>query len=179
MTIRGEVFFLTGLAAALAAGWAGLPRALDRRIPQPMEFSHKVHAEKAGQSCEDCHRFRADGSFAGIPPLDRCAGCHAAPMGATAAEKKFIAEYVTPGREPRWAAESAQPENVYFSHITHVKRGKVKCESCHGNVGSSNALPPVYVDRISGYSGKVMSMDACVECHRQRGLEFSCLGCHK
>jgi len=177
--IRGEIVFTAGMAVALAAGWAGFPRGMDRRVPQPVAFSHKVHAEKAGQACEDCHAFRADGSFAGIPPLERCTGCHTAPMGTTAAEKRFIDQYVTPAREPRWTADSAQPENVYFSHVAHVKLGKVKCESCHGDVGSSGVLRPVYVDRISGYSRRTMTMDACVECHRQRGLEFSCLGCHK
>ena len=37
-------------------------------------------------------------------------------------------------------------------------------------------------DRISGYSRDVwrgMKMDDCVACHRQQGLEHSCLDCHK
>ena len=65
------------------------PRHLQNR-PQPVDFSHKVHADKAGTKCEDCHAFRDDGTFAGIPTLDKCAGCHAAAMGTTAAEKNFI-----------------------------------------------------------------------------------------
>lgn len=183
--------FAAGMAILLAAGWAGFPRAIYKSRPEPVDFSHKVHADQ-GQKCEDCHSLRADGTFAGIPALDKCAGCHAAPMGTTVAEKQFIEQYVTPAREPRWAVYARQPENVFFSHIAHVKRAQIACEACHGNHGASNHLVPYQEDRISGYSrnlwqvaerGKdtrpAMTMNACVDCHRQHGLEHSCLDCHK
>ncbi len=187
MKLSGKMLFLTGAVTALSAGWAGFPHVIYKSRPQPVDFSHKVHAEKAGTKCEDCHAFREDGSFAGIPRLDRCAGCHAAPMGATSAEKSFIDTYVTPQREPEWASYARQPENVYFSHATHVKLGGVKCESCHGAIGSSERLPVYQQDRISGYSRDIrgtagrpgMTMDDCIRCHRQKGLEHSCLDCHK
>ena len=173
---------LSGRSAALGAGWLGFPRALYQSRPQPVNFSHKVHADKAGTKCDDCHAFREDGTFAGVPSLDKCAGCHAAAMGSTVAEKNFIDQYVTPQREPQWAVYARQPENVYFSHITHVKLAQVKCERCHGDEGSSDTLRPYQQDRISGYSRDVwrdMKMDDCVACHRQHGLEHSCLDCHK
>jgi len=185
--IRGKVLFLAGAVTALGAGWAGFPRVIYTSRPQPVDFSHKVHAEKAGSKCEDCHAFRDDGTFAGIPSLDKCAGCHAAAMGATAAERSFIDGYVTPGREPQWASYARQPENVFFSHITHVKQGQVKCEACHGNLGATDKLPGYQRDRISGYSRDIwgaagrpgMTMDDCVACHRQKHVENSCLDCHK
>jgi hypothetical protein len=186
--------FLAGMLAALGAGWIGFPLAIYKSRPQPVDFSHKVHAEKAGSACEDCHAFRADGTFSGIPTLDKCAGCHAAPMGSTVAEKKFIDQYVTPNREPQWASYARQPENVYFSHIAHVKLARLKCEQCHGDQ-KSNDKPRLYQeDRISGYSRDIwgrspskialraeggMTMDDCVACHRENGLEHSCLDCHK
>ncbi len=190
--MRGIFPFAAGVAIMLVAGWAGFPRAIYKSRPQPVDFSHKVHADKAGQKCEDCHAFRPDGTFAGIPALDKCAGCHAAPMGATAAEKDFVEQYVTPGREPQWAVYARQPENVFFSHIAHVKRAKLACETCHGDHGASDHLLPYQEDRVSGYSRNIwqtaervkttraaMTMSACVECHRQQGLEHSCLDCHK
>jgi hypothetical protein len=179
---RGKIVFLAGVLVALGAGWLGFPRAIYQSRPQPVNFSHKVHADKAGSKCEDCHAFREDGTFAGIPSLDKCAGCHAAAMGSTVAEKNFIDRYVTPQREPPWASYARQPENVYFSHITHVKLAQVKCERCHGGEGSTDTLRPYQQDRISGYSRDVwrdMKMDDCVACHRQHGLEHSCLDCHK
>ena len=185
--MRGKMFFLAGLAAALGAGWAGFPYAVYTSRPQPVDFSHQVHADKAGTKCEDCHAFRDDGTFAGIPALDKCAGCHAAAMGTTLAEKNFIDQYVTPQHEPQWASYARQPENVFFSHITHVKRGQVKCESCHGALGSSDKLPRYQEDRISGYSRDIwgaagrpgMTMNDCIRCHRQQGRAYSCLDCHK
>jgi len=171
--------FLAGVIVALGAGWAGFPRAIYQTRPQPVDFSHKVHADKAGTKCEDCHALREDGTFAGLPALEKCAGCHAAPMGATPAEKAFIDQYVTPGREPQWTTYAQQPENVYFSHAAHIRGGKVKCEDCHGAAGASDKLRPARVDRISGYSAETMRMDACIDCHRRNQVADSCLECHK
>lgn len=171
--------FLVGVLSALGAGWAGFPRLVYKTVPQPVNFSHKVHAEKAGSKCEDCHALRPDGTFAGIPALEKCAGCHAAPMGSTSAEKAFIDQYVTPGREPQWADYARQPENVYFSHAAHIRRGQVKCEACHGNMGASDGLPPYSEDRFSGYSRQTMGMDTCIECHQRNRMVDNCLECHK
>jgi hypothetical protein len=182
MTHRGTLFLVAGALAALVAGWAGFPHVIYRSRPQPVEFSHKVHAEKAGVKCEDCHELRADGSFAGIPRLDKCAGCHAAAMGTTPAEKQFVDGYVTPQREVPWAVYARQPENVYFSHAPHVKLAHLECTACHGNQGQSDRLRPYQEDRVSGYSRDVwrgMKMNDCVACHRGHGIENSCLDCHK
>lgn len=185
--IRGKVLFLAGLVVSMAAGWAGFPRAIYQRSEQPVEFSHKVHIDKAGQSCEDCHSFRADGSFTGIPTLDKCASCHAAAMGNTAAEKQFIDRYVTPQREPQWHSYAEQPENVWFPHAIHVKRAGMKCETCHGAQGASDKPRVFERDRFGGYPRTTvhgglpepLGMTDCVSCHHAKGLEHSCLDCHK
>ncbi len=142
MTISGKLPVVAGLLAALGAGWAGFPRAIYKSTPQPVAFSHKVHVETGGAKCEDCHAFRADGTFAGIPPLETCSTCHAAAIGSTADEKRFVEEYVARGREPQWASYARQPENVWFSHTTHVKLAQLKCERCHGDHGSTAKLRP-------------------------------------
>jgi hypothetical protein len=177
--MRSLIPFLAGAVLALGAGWAGFPRVIDRQSAQPVDFSHKVHAEKAGSKCEDCHAFRDDGTFAGAPRLEQCSGCHAAPMGATAAEKAFIDAYVTPNREPEWKRYAAQPENVFFSHVAHQKRAKLKCEKCHGEIGSSDKLPAHFEDRISGYSRGTMRMSVCEDCHAENKVVTSCMDCHK
>src|ERR1043165_5050558 len=112
--MSGKIFVLAGALTAMGAGWAGFPRVIYRSRPQPVDFSHKVHADKAGTKCEDCHAFRDDGTYAGAPRLEQCSGCHAAAMGTTAAEKAFIDNYVTPGQEPSWKTYAFQPENVWF-----------------------------------------------------------------
>jgi hypothetical protein len=147
-----------------------------------VSFSHKVHTQTAGAKCEDCHTLRGDGSFSGIPTLAQCAGCHAAPMGTTAAEKQFIDGYVTPGREIEWSVSARQPVNVYFSHAPHIKLAGLACADCHGDAGKRDT-PRIYEqDRIGGYSREVwrgMLMNDCIACHRRHGLEHSCLDCHK
>ncbi len=182
MKNRGTFLFMAGAAVALSVGWAGFPRLIYQTRPQPVNFSHKVHADKAGLKCEDCHEIRADGTFSGIPRLEKCGGCHTAAMGTSAAEKYFIDTYVTPQREVPWAVYARQPGNVYFPHAVHVKIAHLECARCHGNHGETDVIPPYQQDRISGYSRDVwqrMKMNDCVACHRQRGIEPSCLDCHK
>jgi len=188
--MRGFLPFAAGAALALAAGWAGFPYFIYKSQPQPVDFSHKVHIEKAGAKCDDCHALRGDGTYAGLPSLDKCTSCHAAPMGTTAAEKRFIDQYVTPNREPVWHSYARQPENVFFSHAAHIKLAGLKCEQCHGAEGASTGLRAYQQDRISGYSRDVlpvagwrrargMRMDDCIACHRQHRVENSCMDCHQ
>ena len=178
---RGSILFLGGLAAALTAGWAGYPFVRFARVPQPVAFSHKIHTDKAGAKCEDCHFLRQDGTFAGLPELDKCSGCHTQPMGTSAEEKRFIETYVTPNREIPWQVYARQPDNVYFSHAAHIKQAHLDCRACHGAQGESDALGAARVNRIDYYSGSphFQNMDACEECHRRRGAANSCLACHK
>ncbi len=178
---RGQIAFFAGLLVALALGWRGFPLVLFRQAQQPVDFSHKIHTEKAGAKCDDCHSLRADGSFAGVPALDKCSGCHAQAMGTSAKEKRFIDQYVTPNREPVWQSYAHQPENVHFSHAAHIKLAHLDCAQCHGAEGQSDTLGAARIDRISGYSGSshFQDMQACEDCHRQRGAANSCLACHK
>ena len=157
---RGRILFLAGALAALTAGWRGFPVALYERVAQPVDFSHRIHADKAGA---------------------KCSGCHAQAMGTSAEERRFIERYVTPNREIPWQVYSRQPENVYFSHVFHIKLAHLDCRQCHGAQGESDTLAPALVNRISGYSGSpdFQNMNACEECHRQRSAANSCLACHK
>jgi hypothetical protein len=194
MKRRGILLFSTGLAMALIFGWYLFPKILYSSTPQPLQFSHKVHAVDGAQACEECHAFRDDGSYAGIPALEKCAACHSAALGTTKAESLLVADFVLPGREIQWKRYARQPANVYFSHAPHVRLAKIACERCHGPQGSSDTLRVVQVDRISGYSRDLwgpseirlrahewdgMKMTDCSDCHHRRGIEESCLDCHK
>jgi hypothetical protein len=181
----------------LAAGWIAFPKLLYRTETQPLRFSHKTHTgDKVGYKCGDCHTIGQDGRFSGIPKVASCAACHAAPLSTTAEEKLLIERYVTPNVEIPWLVYSRQPENVHFSHATHVNKGKLTCEQCHGKHGSSDQLRPYQENRISGYSRDIwghsiarinlttpqhpsMKMDDCTNCHAQHAVEASCMSCHK
>jgi hypothetical protein len=178
---RETLVFTAGFGVMLAAGWIGFPHTLYKSEAQPIDFNHRIHKDKAAQKCTDCHSITADGTFAGIPSLTNCSGCHAEPMGTTANEKILVASYVKPGREIPWRSYARQPMNVRFSHAVHVNLGKLACEKCHGAHGDTMNIALYQEDRISGYSRNVesMTMSACEDCHRQRGVAAGCLGCHK
>jgi hypothetical protein len=181
MNRRSLAAFAIGLAAALAAGWLAFPRWLYVSADQPLSFNHRLHTSDAtGFACADCHAVRADGEFAGIPPVESCAACHAEPVGATAAEKRLVEEFVKPGREIPWRVYARQPDNVRFPHAPHVRRAKLSCESCHGAHGTSETLVAFQADRVSGYARGLITMDRCESCHRETGRgPLACIGCHR
>jgi nitrate/TMAO reductase-like tetraheme cytochrome c subunit len=138
--ICGAAPFLVGALVALAFGWWIFPDLIFSKQPQPFFFSHAVHVEKVGAACVDCHSFRGDGSFTGLPKLAACADCHSdiqtaepdaksspSERAAYAAEKHFVETYVRDGKEVPWLAHQKQPDNVFFSHAAHFSR----CYSCH------------------------------------------------
>jgi hypothetical protein len=192
--MRGSVVFGAGLPLSLAFGWLAFPRILYRSEAQPLRFSHKTHTgDKGGMKCEDCHSVRADGSFTGIPALEKCAGCHTAPLGSTAEEKTLVSAYVEQNREIPWRVYSRQPDNAAFSHAQHVKLAKLACEECHRDHGSTDSLRPYVENRISGYSRDIwgasiarassrrpgMNMRDCEHCHADKNVRTGCLDCHK
>lgn len=192
---RNSLVFGFGLATALLAGWLAFPRALYSTRPQPLVFPHKAHAEKSGLTdCSQCHAFREDGQYVGLPAMDTCAGCHSDKIGSSPAEATLVDRYIKPGLPTPWLVYSQQPANVWFSHAVHVKRAGLACTDCHGSYGESNQARIYQVNRISGYSrdiwghsmtrvhrapGDGMKMSDCEDCHRKHNVEVGCLGCHQ
>ena len=203
----GLVYFLAGLIPSLIIGWIIFPMALYSGQTQPVKFSHAVHgnpdigidADKEADVCLYCHSLRDDGTFAGIPKLETCMECHddpENPLGEDPEEVRFTKEYVAEGKEIPWLSYYRQPDCVYFSHIAHVKMGKVECGACHGDHGKSEELPVYKRNRLTGYSINIwgrnitgyktnpwdrMKMDDCAECHTKKGHEENnaCFVCHK
>ena len=69
----GIVFFLIGFVVALGVGWIIFPDLLYSQKAQPINFSHVAHQDN---DCESCHSFRSDGTYSGIPRIDKCKECH-------------------------------------------------------------------------------------------------------
>ena len=172
----GTAFFLLGLILSLGVGWFVFPQVLYSEKQQPINFSHPVHIDNAGMSCEDCHFFREDGSWAGYPTLEKCAECHAAPMTDSPDEAAFVAEYVEKGKEVPWLTYQYQPDNVFFSHIAH---NAFDCTECHPDVAKMEKAPTYYRNRLSGYSKQTMKMWQCERCHAENGVSNACFVCHK
>jgi menaquinone reductase, multiheme cytochrome c subunit len=195
VSYAGKFSIAGGVILILAVGWIAYPRALYKKIDQPIQFSHKIHTgEKAGLTCDACHSLRPDGSFAGIPTIENCAQCHSEVQGKSPDEKVLVENYVVPKREVPWLVYARQPENAHFPHAPHLTAAKIACDRCHGPHGSTDRLRPFEVNRISGYSRDIwgrrisgirtsesdgMKMSDCCRCHAQRGVTDSCLMCHK
>jgi hypothetical protein len=197
----GWIFFVVGLIVALIVGWAVYPALLYSKKTQPLHFSHASHGPESsvGLECEDCHYFHEDGSFSGIPRLEKCMECHEDPefpLSDDPEEMKLLTEYVKPGKEIPWLVYSRQPDCVYFPHIAHVKMGNMECKVCHGDFGARDDMPDYKVNRISRYSVDIwgrnilgyeknpwdsMKMDDCADCHKGKGKEShnACFVCHK
>lgn len=190
-----NVYFLTGTIVMLIFGWVAFPYFVYKPNNQPLQFSHLAHTgDNVGLKCERCHNFERDGRFNGIPSTQICASCHFKPMGVSDEEKKLVEDFVKPGKEIPWIIYSKQPQNVFFSHATHVNLAGINCQTCHFGQAYTRNLRPAFVSRISGYSLDVfgknlldfpstpsrgMRMDDCSDCHHKRGVNDSCIDCHK
>ena len=171
----GVVIFLLGFIGALVVGWIVFPNLLYSKKPQPINFSHVAHQS---EDCESCHALRADGSYSGIPRIDRCKECHESAQGSSEAEARLISDYIEKDRELPWKVYAWQPDNVYFSHAPHKGQG-LECARCHRDVAKEEKLPPYRENLITGYSISTMKMVECEKCHAEKGASNNCEICHK
>jgi menaquinone reductase, multiheme cytochrome c subunit len=173
--VVGGIVFFVGFIGALVIGWVVYPSFLYSEKAQPINFSHVAHQDT---TCEDCHAFRPDGTYVGIPKIDKCKECHESQMGKEKSEQILVEEYIQKDREVPWLVYAYQPDNVYFSHAPHQAKG-VKCESCHRQVKDEKTVPLYYEDRLSGYSKTTMRMIDCEKCHVEQNGSNNCEICHK
>lgn len=61
-----------------------------------------------------------------------------------------------------WVRIHNLPDHVYFNHAQHVTVGKIKCQTCHGEVEE--------MDVVKQHSP--LSMGWCINCHRQTEVQF-------
>lgn len=193
----GAAPFFVGLVVALILGWWVFPQVLYSAKEQPIRFSHKVHMEDAGMECSQCHFFREDGSYAGLPTTESCAECHSFPMGEDPEEAKFIEEYVNTGKEVEWYVYNYQPDNVFFSHAAHSLENcnmchgfeeDELCSNCHPSMAENDTPPTYYENKLTKYSKfteQNMKMWQCERCHAHPDhyevtrSSNACYVCHK
>jgi hypothetical protein len=133
---------------------------------QPILFSHKVHAGDNKIDCKYCHTGVMISKHAGIPSMSVCMNCHTAVKQGRytgTAEIEKIYKAIETGKPIRWIKVHNLPDHCYFNHAQHVNAGKVLCESCHGDVKTTDRIKQV----------QMLSMGWCINCHRLSEVQFT------
>lgn len=140
-------------------------------IVQPIAFDHRHHVRDDGVACLYCHDGAERSAYAGLPPTERCMGCHAQ-IWNDSDLISILVNSVATGQPIHWQRVHSLPDFVYFNHSIHVRRG-VECASCHGHVEDMAAV----------YQVAPLTMQWCLDCHRSpppglRSLTH-CSTCHR
>ena len=147
---------ILGFPIALIA-WARTPAATGQftTVPQPIPFSHPLHARALHIDCLYCHAGAERSAMAGLPPTRACVGCHSDLWLSTAlfAPVRRSIRDTTP---IPWRRVTATPDFVFFNHAIHTRKG-IGCESCHGRVDEMEQV----------YQTAPLTMGWCLECHRE------------
>jgi hypothetical protein len=165
---RKWMLLCVGVACFTLLGWAIMRAAGSSVGEQPIAFNHRLHKE-AGVECINCHLYFETQRFAGKPTLAVCLECHEEAMTESPEEEK-IREYAKESKEIPWKKLSRTPDHVFFTHQRHVSGASIQCETCHGEIGETTSPPTKPL--------KTLSMDDCMDCHRQNGADNDCLACH-
>ena len=139
------------------------------RVEQPILYNHQAHLS-AGMECSNCHTLYSETPWAGLPTIDTCSLCHSEATTGTAEEAKVV-EYVQKEETPPWQQVNQLPTHVYFSHQTHAVAAGIDCATCHGEM--TDLTVPMTKPFFA------WTMDACINCHAQRGATVDCNGCHR
>jgi hypothetical protein len=171
---------LAVLVTVMGVGWFTQP---DRFVvgtapPQPIPFSHALHAGAQKIACAYCHSGASRSRVAGLPSTETCMACHRVSRTDRPAIQRLTRLHDA-GTPLAWNRVHALPDHVFFDHRPHVLAG-ILCQTCHGEVQTM----PVLARRMS------LRMGTCLACHRDpkgslppgspilRGPEH-CSACHR
>ena len=137
---------------------------------QPILFSHKIHAGDFKIDCQSCHADARRSTYAGIPSVKRCMGCHQIVASKDAELQKEVEKlraFSKDGRSVEWVRIHKLSGFVYFPHKRHVQTG-LACQQCHGQVQTMTEVAQV----------APLTMGWCVSCHAERKGPLDCVVCH-
>ena len=94
----------------------------------------------------------------------------AATMGATAPCLPAVSSGEA-GAAIRFNKLFLMPDHVFYTHRRHVAIAEIDCAQCHGAIAETERPPDRALVRIT--------MDTCMDCHRDRGQTLNCNACHR
>jgi len=166
--IRDVVAYVRTLAVPPYRPPSGPPAAPIAPGPaQPIEFSHAIHAGSYGIGCQYCHADARRSSFAGLPSVARCMGCHKIVAAQGNPEVQKLHRYWERKEAIPWVRLHKLAGFVYFPHKRHV-HGGLTCQTCHGAVETMQRVAQV----------APLTMGWCVACHAERRAPLDCVICH-
>ncbi len=136
----------------------------------PVSFSHYVHTKENKIKCLNCHRGAIKEARAGIPKIEDCSMCHSKIINPSSEREKQVYNYVKNNKPIPWQTYFNVPDYVYFSHLRHVKIGKLECVSCHGDMTEQTSPELKNV--------KPFKMQICLDCHKEKNITTDCGNCH-
>src|SRR5512147_2959690 len=144
------------LYLGIVLGYGANPTTLNTgyQPPQPVPYSHALHAGELGIDCRYCHSTVERAGFAAIPPSQVCMNCHKQ-IRSTSPNLLPVRESYATGTPVPWTKVHDLPDYAYFNHSAHVRRG-VGCVECHDRVDKMEVV----------YQAQPLSMGWCLDCHR-------------
>lgn len=142
------------MTAAVLTAYDAYTRNIGYEPPQPVEYSHKVHAGDFGIKCLYCHYNAGDQAASNIPTTRDCMVCHI----ALNVESELIIPLNNSYDEEvpiQWNRVYRVPDFARFDHSVHTRTG-TDCSVCHGEVETMEKV--VQVQEIT--------MAWCLDCHR-------------
>jgi mono/diheme cytochrome c family protein len=134
---------------------------------QPVEFSHVVHAGSYGIACQYCHSEARRSTYAGLPSVARCMGCHKIVAAQGNPEIQKVQDYWKRQEPIPWVRIHKVAGFVHFPHKRHVA-ADLQCQLCHGPVERMQRVAQV----------APLTMGWCVSCHAERKAPLDCVSCH-
>jgi hypothetical protein len=117
-------------------------------------------------NCMYCHTYARRSMVSGIPPLQKCIGCHQSILSVIDTPRiKKLFEYWEAKKAIPWKKVHDVPDFVRFNHERHIQRfvfaqGKPvqeACGYCHGDVKTMTVAR----------RQKSLRMGWCVSCHQK------------
>ncbi len=139
-------------------------------VPQPIAFNHLKHTQDLGLNCEFCHKYVRTSAHAGLPGAETCSMCHQVTQG-TSEEAARVTELLTEGIPLQFNKLFRLPDHVFYTHRRHAGIGELECATCHGSIAETERPPDrALVD---------ITMDFCMDCHREQEQTLDCNACHR
>ena len=130
--------------------------------PQPIKFSHKIHAGANQIQCQYCHVYARRSKVSGAPAVALCMGCHRF-VNPNLSEIQKVAKYWEDKEPIPWVKIHDIPDFVRYDHSRHVGAQNevyptgVPCQQCHGPIET--------MDVVKKFNPKFGQMGWCLDCH--------------